>query len=255
MLREFISTLLEYTDACRYESSIIKSLKAAGVQGYMKRAACDDSSRPDADIRVNGEVYYIEVKSHDKAQMGGGSIGYSLRDKKFYPVGQNRDLSGMIVDVLNDMNDTSLQKGLSTLLKHLSQANEKRFVDVPVSGFSPESWDEIRDFGLLQAINRTFESDISVIAQHYARKQTYYIQIGGAGFFRLGEENPANLPVPVLNGRVKLELRLAKAGERAGVSTAAAGLRVQARLYARNSSPYTLEDPDSIKQMMTKKRR
>lgn len=250
LLREYVSELLREFDACGYESSVIKSLKAAGVQGHMKRAACSDANRPDADIRIGGQVYYIEVKSNSHAQMGGGSIGYSLKDKAFYPVGQNRDLSGMIVDVLNDMHDTSLQKALNTLLKHLSRGSGKQFTDVPVSGFTIDSWTEIKDFGLLQAINRTFESSIDVITQHYAHKDTFYIQIGGAGFFRLGEANPANLPVPVLDGRVKLELRLAKAGDVEGATTSKAGMRVQARLYAKNSSPYTLDDPASVAKML-----
>lgn len=117
-----------------------------------------------------------------------------------------------------------------------------------MSGFSAEAWEDARNFGLLQAINRTFKSDISVIAQHYARKDTHYIQIGGAGFFRLSDENPANLPVPSVQGSVQLELRIAKSGDSGNVSKA--GLRVQARCQTTNTSPYTLDDPESVKRML-----
>jgi hypothetical protein len=51
--------------------------------------------------------------------------------------------------------------------------------------------------------------------------------------------------VPRLEGKVQLEVRLARAG---GKPTA--GLRVQARLLASNASPYTLDDPESVKTML-----
>lgn len=254
VLREFIhDIIIEYSDnACRYESSIIKSLKLAGAAGYMKRAACSDASRPDADIKVGGEVFYVEVKSNSHAQMGGGSVGYSVADKHFYPVGQNRDLSETIADLLNNMNDTSLHKGLRTLLQHLSRTANKTFTEIPMYGFSSQAWEDAKEFGLLQAINRTFESSVDVIRDHYANKDTFYIQIGGRGFFRLGDANPAGLRVPVLQGRVKLEVRVVKSkGDE--TTPGAASMRVQARLLANNSSPYTLDDPASVEQMLKKK--
>lgn len=249
-LGELRQLIREYSDnGCRYEGSVIKTLRLAGVAGHMKRAACSDASRPDADIKVDGDYFYVEVKSNSRAQMGGGSVGYSLADRKFFATGANRELSQMIVDILNGMNDTSLHKGLKSLLLHLSKASGKTITDIPMSGFSAQAWDDAKNFGLLQAINRTFQSDMSVIANHYARKDTFYIQIGGAGFFRLGEANPANLPVPVLSGKVSLEVRVAKSGDTGNVSKA--GMRVQARLIASASSPYTLDDPESVKKLIS----
>lgn len=245
LLREYIKQILtEDAQACKYETTVIKSLKLAGAQGYMKRAACNDPNRPDADIKVDGEVFYVEVKANSKAQMGGGSVGYSLKDKSFYPTGENRGLSQMIVHVLNDMNDSSLHKGLSILMNYLSKMSGRKFTEVPMNGFDDDAWVEAVNSGMLLPINRTFSSDISVITNHYARKNTHYIQIGGAGFFRLGDQNPANLDVPVIDGRVQLEVRLAKAGK------PSAGLRVQARLLTNVSSPYTLDDPASVKKML-----
>lgn len=250
LLKEFIErALLEYSDACRYESVVIKSLKLAHASGYMKRAACNDPTRPDADIRVGDEVFYVEVKSNPRAQMGGGSVGYSLQDKKFFPTGENRELSQMIVDVLNEMNDSSLHRGLGILLRYLSKMSGKAFDTVPISGFDDDAWVEAVNSGMLLPINRTFSSDMSVIRDHYARKDTHYIQIGGEGFFRLSEANPANLPVPVLTGQVQLEVRLAKAGK------PSAGIRVQARLNAKAQSPYTLDDPQSIEAMLKPRNR
>lgn len=253
LLREYLRLIVEdaASAACRYEGTVIKSLKSVGVAGYMKRAACSDATRPDADIKIDDEVYYVEVKASSLAQMGGGSIGYSVDDKRFFPVGKNRELSETLSDLLNDINDSSLHKGLNSLLTFLSKKTRKKFDKVPVSGFNTDAWYTAVEHGMLLNINRTLEGNVSTIANHYAQKKTYYIQIAGAGLFKLSENNPAGLPVPTLNGKVKLELRLAKSGDMGRSSTgSAAGLRVQARLYTKNKSPYTLDDPESIKKML-----
>lgn len=251
LLREYVDAVLLESDsgACRYEAAVIRSLKLAKASGHIKRAACHDSSRPDADIRVNDEIFYVEIKSNGRAQMGGGSVGYSTQDREFFATGVSREFSQMMADVLNDVNDSSLHRGLATLLKSLSRSAGRKLVDIPVSGFDAAAWEEVRDFGVLQAINRTFESDVSVIADHYARKDTHYIQIGGAGFFSLGGSNPAGLPVPPLEGRVQLELRMAKSGD-SGRASSKAGLRAQARLLTSNQSPYNLDDPDSVRALI-----
>ena len=253
VLRQYIrGVLLEYSDnACRYEGSVIKSLRLAGAAGNMKRAACSDATRPDADIKVDGDIFYVEVKSNKHAQMGGGSVGYSLADRRFFATGASFDFSQTIADILNEMKDTSLHKGLKTLMAHLSRSSSSPIASIPMSGFTAQAWEDAKDFGLLQAINRTFQSDMSVIAEHYARKDTFYVQIGGAGFFRLSEANPADLDVPILDGRVQLEVRVAKSGDTGKVSKA--GLRAQARLLTSNSSPYSLDDPDSVKRLLDRR--
>lgn len=225
-----------------YERIVIKALKQAGAVGSIKRVAGNDAWRPDADIKVGDGYHYVEVKANGRAQMGGGSVAY--RDGVFEAAGLNPEMSQAIADLLNDMNDSSLRKGLEHLLGFLS-TKKRPLTSVPVSGFDDTKWERAIAKGMLLQINRTFESNVEVIAQHYARKNTYYIQIGGAGFFRLGDANPANLPVPKLEGKVQLEVRLARAG---GKPTA--GLRVQARLLARNASPFSLDDPESITAML-----
>lgn len=233
-------------NSCRYEATVIKTLRSLGIAGHIKRAACSDSLRPDADIKIDGDIFFVEIKSNGRAQMGGGSIGYSSIDKRFFAAGHNRELSDTIAALLNDINDSSLHRGLSELMDYLSRISrlEIPITDVPMSGFTPKAWERAVRRGMLLPINRMLEGNTTVISNHYARKQTYYVQIGGAGLFRLGEANPADLPVPVLNGKVQLEVRVAKSGN------PTAGLRVQARLLAKNTSPFTLDDPESIKKML-----
>ena len=249
LLRETICAILEQyalmerddAGAHAYERAVIRSLKQAGACGRIRRATAHDAWRPDAEIKVGDGYHFVEVKKNSHAQMGGGSVMYF--DRTFEAAGSNIEMSQAIADLLNDLNDSSLHNGIERLLAYLS-TRKKEQVSVPISGFDEARWHKAVARGMLLPINRTFESSVAAIAQHYARKNTHYIQIGGAGLFRLGEANPANLPVPVLTGKVQLEVRLAKAGK------PTAGLRVQTRLLSSGVSPYTLDDPESIARML-----
>lgn len=253
-LREYISLIIErvVADHCRYERTVIKTLDAAGVRGHIRRANCVDSLAPDADMRIGDEIYYVEVKASSHARMGSTSMGYSVSDREFYPAGLNRELSTMVVDALNASRDTSLSKGIERLVKFLkTHSTVKTPVSngFPLSGFTPESWEDARELGLIQAINRRFSSDVSIITNHYARKGIHYIQIGGLGLFTLGDANPAKLPVPRLTGDVVLEIEAKKSGDM-GRETSKAAFRVHARLQPGGTSPYTLDSVDSIKALL-----
>lgn len=251
LLEEFVKQVIsEDADAaaCKYEKVVISSLRKSGLVGRIRRAACADSHRADADIRIGDEFHYLEIKKDSHAQMGGGSVGYSSVDKRFYPTGKNIDFSDSMADTLNEQHDTSLIHGLDGLLSFLSRVNKREFTQIPISGFSQESWQRAEQKRLIQMINRTFTSDMSVITEHYLKKDTHYIQIGGAGLFRLGESNPANLPIPALQGRVQLELRVGKSGK--SKSSQTAGIRVQARLLISSTSSFNLDDPESCNKLL-----
>lgn len=252
LLRETVrGMLVELAGGCDYESDVILAVKRAGAAGRIKRAACADSSVADADIKVGGVVHQVEVKANARAQMGGGSVRYSSVDHAFTCGSECRDMSAAMIVILDAADDVEpLKNALDALVQFIDQKTPGRDITgFPMSGFSPETWEAAVTSGLLRPINRYLEADASVIEAHYAAKGTHYIQIGGAGLFRLGEANPAGFPVPGLRGKVRLELRAAKAGD-AGRATSKAGLRVQARLAAAGTSPYTLDDPNSVKEML-----
>ena len=74
------------------------------------------------------------------------------------------------------------------------------------------------------------------------------MQIGGAGLFYL-DENPANLPVPKLEGEIDIELRAGRSGSTlnaAGVRRVSGLLRAQARLKFKGESPISLDSPSGI---------
>lgn len=256
LLREYVQRVLLERGArdaahCRYESLVIKTLKVAHAAGYINRANCVDSNKPDADFVVNGESHYVEVKSDADARMGTASIGYSYPDKTFFAVGRDIAFSSMVADVMNEMADVQLISGLQRLIRHLKQSAttpDSVIAGFPLSGFRPKDWEMAVEYGLLKPVNRTFVGDIRVIIDHYTSKGVNYIQIGGWGLFSLGS-NPANLPVPQLSGKVRLRVVAMKSDE--GRSSSKAGMRVYASIIPSTPSPYTLDDLDSIRELMS----
>ena len=250
LLRETIRLLLTEKASLggsSYEQLVFDSIKAAGASGKMTHTAGFDANLPDADITVNGEVYNVEVKMDATAQMGGGSVAY--RDGQFQATGHDSEAMQPVAQELNDSpTAVDLASAIDKLAKFLSRGAGKKITGFPMTGFLKTSWDKAVKAGLLVPINTKIESSIDFIASHYAKKGTHYIQIGGSGLFFLSD-NPADLPVPKLTGSVLLEIRAARAGS-GGHPTAGAGLRVQPRLKITGKSPYTLDDPESIKAML-----
>ena len=109
--------------------------------------------------------------------------------------------------------------------------------------------------GLLRPINAKIRKDAEFIINHYKKKNIHYIQIGGAGLFYL-DRNPANLPVPKLQGEIDIELRAGRSGAKvnsAGVPMVGGLLRAQGRLRFEGSSNFTLDNPDSVRRLLISK--
>jgi hypothetical protein len=253
LLREYIETILTEggEGGAKYELQVFNAIKAAHASGNMTHTAGFDANLPDADITINGEVYNVEVKLNGGAQMGGGSIGWDSGE--FFAAGHDIEAMQPIVDTLNSSDElkeinAAIQDFVGFLSKHRGRAG-KVITGFPVSGASKDAWEAAVKKGLLIPINRKVDSSVDFIAQHYAKKGTNYIQIGGQGLFYLAK-NPAKLPIPKLTGRVQLEIRASRAGS-AGKPVVGAGLRVQPRLRITEQSPYTLDDPKSIREMLS----
>ena len=112
---------------------------------------------------------------------------------------------------------------------------------------SKAQWTEAKECGLLKPLNVKIRKDVSFIADIYKSKNIYYIQIGSAGLFYLSE-NPAKLAIPKLEGEIDIELRAGRSGSKNGM--VGGSLRAQGRLKFKGKSPYTLDDPESIKKLI-----
>ena len=219
-----------------YEKKIINSIQKTRIAGNIDNPAGSSNTEPDADFIVAGIRHLLEVKQNSKTQMGGTSLAYD---------GVNFSTSKA------EMFDTRLLRNVIAAAKRKQPAIDKflRYIGADGVPFtcSKETWKEARDQGLLKEVNTKVQTDAEFICRHYREKGVNYIQIGGSGLFHLGE-NPANLPIPKLQGKVDIEMRLGAGGSKN--NNIGAGFRVQARLKDSVQSKYSFENPEEINKIL-----
>ena len=223
-----------------YENKVISAIRQAGCAGKITEGAGASSIGADADIVIGDENYLIEVKKDSGAQMGGTSIRYIDGTFEIASDSFEQDTFEMIAEALE-----SRREHLDRLLNFIGA---KQF---PVN-CTKEVWETAKVAGLLKPINAKIRKSTDFIINHYRKKGINYIQIGGAGLFYL-DENPANLPIPKLDGDIDIELRAGRSGSKEnahGIRVVGGLLRAQGRLKFRGSSDYTLDDPDSVKRLI-----
>ena len=223
-----------------YENTVIAALKAAGYCGNITEGAGASAAAADADLKIGDDYYLVEVKKDAGAQMGGTSVRYVNGEFEVISNAVEEDTVEMIIEALKPR-----REAIDSLL-HFVGGDQ-----FPIS-CSKEAWTTAKVAGLLKPINTKIRKDTDFIANHYKKKGIHYIQVGGAGLFYLSE-NPANLPVPKLDGQIDIELRAGRSGSRLnleGEKIVSGGLRAQGRLKFSGESPYTLDDPESVKALV-----
>lgn len=232
-----------------YEGTVIKALKRAGVQGNMTGGAGASAAAPDADFNVFGTIYPVEVKLDSRAQMGGSSVRYARGAKSISLVKELEPETAITLIKAVKGKKSQLDALLTFLLSQEPNEINSRATKFPCS-VTKDAWTLASKNNLL--VNVKLNSTTGFIERHYAKKGVHYIQIGGAGLFHL-KKNPANLPVPRLDGEIQIEIRSARSGSKklsSGFRVVGGGIRVQGRLKTKNISPYTLDDPKSILEML-----
>jgi hypothetical protein len=233
-----------------YERKIISELMQAKAAGNIRKPGGSRKSAPDADINVFGKIFNVEIKLNPEAQMGGSSVHYVKETGNFsFATKFDADTQELLKKTIEKKKE-ELDKLLEFLSKQEPTNINERAIKFPFT-CTKEAWIAARENGLL--INTEVSVPIDFVANHYAKKNVYYIQIGGAGLFWL-KENPANLPVPRLQGNMVVEIRSARSGTRklieSGSSVVSLGLRAQGRLKTLRLSPYSLDNSNSIKLML-----
>lgn len=239
----------------QYEEKVINAIRTAGVVGNIIEGAGASAVGADADILISGVIYPLEIKLDSRAQMGGYSARYSNIDNKI-DISFTEALDEPIIEVLSSA-VLSRSKELDELLQFLSlQAPPE--INLKTNKFpvfvTKEAWNNAAQNNLL--VNMRFESTIDFVHKHYSKKGIHYMQIGDSGLFYL-ESNPACLPVPQLNCDINIELRTARSGSRKGplgFLVCSGGIRIQARLQNKIKSPYTLDCPEDIRELLKDKK-
>jgi hypothetical protein len=220
-----------------YENTVIAALKQAGICGTITEGAGASAADADADFQVNGVRYLVEVKKDAGAQMGGTSARYINGEFTMTSDAVDPDTQEMIIEALSNR--------VEPIEAMLARIGAEQF---PTS-CSKETWTAAKTEGYLIPINAKIRKDTEFIINHYRKKGISYIQIGGAGLFYM-DSNPANLPIPKLDGEIDIELRAGRSGSKvnaSGVAMVGGGLRAQGRLKFKGTSPLTLDDPENIR--------
>ena len=228
------------TGGFEYEQQVIDTLIEANICGQIKEGAGSSACDADADMIINGQRFLVEVKKDLEAQMGGTSLRFA--DDNFKMVNSSVD-SEVVMDIISSMSEK--KQSIKSLLEYIGGTS------FPVT-CEKDRWEEAKKKGMLQPINSIVKQDAEFICNHYKNKGIHYIQIGNAGLFHMGE-NPANLPIPKLEGEINLEIRAGRSGARTtkeGKKVISGGLRVQGRLKFKGKSDYSLDDKKSINKML-----
>jgi hypothetical protein len=232
-----------------YENQVIKALKKARIAGNIKSGGGSSALAADADMNIYGDIFNIEVKLNPRAQMGGSSVRYSKGGEISLAKPLEPDTDALLIDAVK-AKKKDLNNLLSFLSGHAPAKVNKNATKFPIA-VTREAWNDAQKADLL--VNTMVPLTANFIAKHYANKDIYYIQIGNAGLFYMAK-NPAKLPVPKLKGKVTVEVRTGSKGTKNklkdGTEIVGGGIRAQGRLTTENQSPYTLDDPDSIKAML-----
>ena len=224
-----------------YENTVIESLRQAGLAGEILEGAGASATGADADFVVGGETYLLEVKKDADAQMGGTSVRYD--NGQFEIVSDNVDENTTALIV------TALSSKVTHIERLLAAIGGEKF---PTT-CDKHTWTVAKEKGLLKPINVKIKKNTQFIIDHYKDKGINYIQIGGAGLFYL-DKNPANLPIPKLDGEIDIELRAGRSGSTlnaAGVRRVSGLLRAQARLKFKGKSPVSLDNELGLSMLRT----
>ena len=252
------------TGGIEYEGKIHDALVAAKIDGLdpgeKPGAGFSNQGAGDLELKLNGKDFNVEVKMDTKAQMGGTSIKYDAKTKRFEA--GDKDIEK---DILVKLLGLAKSKA-GDIEKYVAAVNlmhKKLGIDYVATGFPIKTAYEVKEklkgSGHLKAINVVEKIDNNFIIKHYNDKGVFYINIGGQGLFYVGK-NPLGLPIPAFNPEVQIELRLGYGGGKVffnvnnnKIPARNGGYRAQARLVRfKDKSPYNLDDPKSIQAMFAK---
>lgn len=233
-----------------YENTVLEEIKKAGLQGLIVENAGANANKPDADFKINNNIFNLEVKLNSDAQMGGASIIYNKSNNQFsfstsLP---NDEIESVILEAIK-----TKEVELINLINFV--VSEEKNIEVQ-SKFpfhcSKETWEKAQKNNFL--VNVKIPCSIDFLRHHLSKKNIDYIQIGGKGIYWI-KNNSANLPVDQLDGTFTVEIRTGRSGSKKSPKgdfrVVTGAIRVQGRLEISNKkSDYSFDDSESIKELL-----
>ena len=240
-----------------YEAAVLTAMSQAQIPGleFQGDTSAGFSSHGEGDIEAtyNGSKFNIEVKASINDQMGGGSVafdGNNWRPSPKLAAATEPDDLALILTAAK-----GVEPALAAYLQELNTKDPQEFhaknTGIPfVAEYNAR--EELKASGHHKALNQIVTLDERYIVGLYNKKNVFYIQVGGAGLFHLGSD-PLSLGVPAFKGNVNVEMRIGFAGTKVNIpghpdkTARRAEYRCIARMKTNSKSPYTLDDPESIR--------
>lgn len=255
--KEFFTTETVGKAGPAYEAKVLKALSAANVPGLEFKgesgAGFSRFGAGDIEASYNGKPFNIEVKASVLDQMGGGSVkfdGNTWTPTASLQAGVEPDDVALIVAAAKNA-EPALEAYLEELKTKEPQEFHARNTGIPfVAEYNAR--EELKASGHHKALNQIVTIDERYIVGLYNNKDVYYIQVGGAGLFYLGSD-PLELGVPAFKGTVNVEMRIGFAGTKVKIpghpdkQARRAEYRCIGRMKTNSKSPYSLDDPQSVR--------
>jgi len=258
-VKDFINNIEETVGKAgpEYEAKVLKALGAARVPGLDFKgdtgAGFSRFGAGDIEASYNGKPFNIEVKASVLDQMGGGSVKFDGNMWSPSPALQaavEPDDIDLILEAAKGA-EPALQAYLEELRTKEPQEFHAQNKGIPfVAEYNAR--EELKASGHHKALNQIVTIDERYIVALYNKKGVYYIQVGGAGLFHLGSD-PLELGAPAFKGTVNVEMRIGFAGTKVKIpghpdmQARRAEYRCIGRMKTKSKSPYSLDDPESIR--------
>ena len=185
-----------------YEQTLNRNLKKYKLQTSSFQPAGSDPNAPDAELLYKGQKYKVEVKLDTKVDFGQGSLDYDAAKKKW-------SLGGAATESAEQMRQFLTAIGVPEIVnKKWGPKGSPRKFTVPLNKFKQEDVDhDYKKF-----TDEFIDIPGNAVANYYASKKTYYIQIGaGYGLYYM-KSDPAKLGVPPFNLKLRLRIRIKRGG-------------------------------------------
>jgi len=185
-----------------YEQKCNKNLAKKGLlPENINYYGGSDNTAPDGEFFYQGKRYKVEYKLDMKADFGQATLDYDKKKKCWYVTGKQTKEGLQIQELMRGAGVEDLINSNAGWKK--SGIPNKFAVDGRVT--KAQAKEDYEEFG-----NKYVDIDSEAVNKYYAKKDTYYIQIGNYGLYYM-QDNPAGLDVPKFKPSLRVRMRL-KAG-------------------------------------------
>jgi len=188
-----------------YESKIQDIFKKNKIAPPGFKPAASDPNAPDAAFIYGGITYKMEVKLDLKVDFGQGTLDYDLKKDKWVLGGSNTPAAEHMREFLTGL-------GVLRIINSNKGWGDKgppRKFTVPLKQFKKQDVDyDYKHF----TDKFIVIPNSNAVAEYYAKKKTYYIQIGaGYGLYHMMKD-PARLGTTPFKPQLRLRIRLKRGG-------------------------------------------